>query len=115
MLYLVVATAVVAPAVLSESPVTTALLGNRAMRYAGDISYGVFLYHLVVLRWVVSALGLPLFAGDLVQVLPLVLAGSVLLAATSRRFLEDPILRWAHRMRPGGRVTTPGGPTTVRA
>lgn len=115
MLYLVIATAIVAPAVLSQSPVTSALLGNRFMRYAGDISYGVFLYHLVVLRWVVPALGLPLFSGDLVEVLPLVLAGTVILAATSRRFLEAPILRRAHRVRPGSRLKTPGGSTSVRA
>ncbi len=116
LLYLVVATAVVAPAVLAQSPLAVATLGNRVARYAGDISYGVFLYHLVVLRWVVTALGIPLFSGDIVQVLPPVLAGSVLLAALSRRFLEAPVLRWAHRVRPGGRLTASGGnPTTVRA
>jgi peptidoglycan/LPS O-acetylase OafA/YrhL len=112
-LYLVVATAVVAPAVLAESPATTALLGNRFMRYLGDISYGVFLYHLVVLEWVVTALGLPLFTGSLVQVLPLVLGGTVLLAAVSRRVLEEPLLRWAHRVRPS-RGVTPSGATTTR-
>jgi peptidoglycan/LPS O-acetylase OafA/YrhL len=114
LLYLVVATAVVAPAALAESPVTTTLLGNRFMRYLGDISYGVFLYHLVVLEWVVAALGLPLFTGDLVQVLPLVLAGTVLLAAVSRRVLEEPVLRWAHRFRPRRGVNRSGGSTTVR-
>ena len=115
LLYLVVATAVVAPAVLAESPMTRRLLGNRFMRYLGDISYGVFLYHLVVLEWVVIALDLPLLTGDLVLVLPLVLAGSVLLAAVSRRLLEEPVLRWAHRIRPRRGVTPPAESTTARA
>jgi peptidoglycan/LPS O-acetylase OafA/YrhL len=112
LLYLVVATAVVAPAVLTESPLTTSLLGNRFMGFAGDISYGVFLYHLVVLGWVVSALDLPVFTGSVVLVLPLTLGVTVLIATASRAFLEEPVLRRAHRVRPR-KVTVGEGPTTA--
>ncbi len=114
-LYLVVAAAMVAPAALSGSAMATSLLGNRAMRYAGDISYGVFLYHLVVLRWVMTLLGNSIWSGQLLQVLGLTLAASVALAAVSRRFLEEPVLRLAHRGRWRSRVRAPQDATSARA
>ncbi len=76
---------------------------------------GVFLYHLVVLEWVVTALGLPVFTGSLVQVLPLVLAVTVAIAALSRRLLEEPVLRWAHRLRPRRTVSPSDESTTAAA
>ena len=78
-------------------PTTAAVLGNPVMRYAGDISYGVFLYHLVVLDAVMSLLDNQLWSGKVIQVLPLTLAGAVLLATLSFRFLERPVTRRAHR------------------
>ncbi len=47
------------------------------MRFAGDISYGVFLYHLVILDGVMNLLDNGLFSGKVLQVLPLTLVGSV--------------------------------------
>lgn len=106
LLYLVAAVALVLPAVVGGSPVVQALLGNRVMRYLGEISYAVFLYHLLVLEGVMALLGLDVFTGDLVIVLPLTLVGTGLLAAASLRWVERPILRWAHRWRP----TPPAAP-----
>ncbi len=99
-LYLLTATALVWPAVFGRSPVTMALLGNPVARFAGDISYGVFLYHLVVLEGVMDLLDNPLFTGKVVQVLPLTIAGSVAVASLSFRFLERPLIQRAHRVRP---------------
>ncbi len=98
-LYLVTAMALVWPAVFGRSPVTHAILGNPVMRYAGDISYGVFLYHLVVLDGVMILLDNQVFNGRVIHVLPLTLAGSVVLASVSFRFVERPITTWAHRRR----------------
>ena len=99
-LYLAVACALVWPAVFGRSAVTDAVLGNPVMRYLGDISYGVFLYHLVVLQGVMALLDQPLWTGRIINVLPLTLMGSATLAALSFRFLEHPIIGWAHRPRP---------------
>jgi peptidoglycan/LPS O-acetylase OafA/YrhL len=101
-LYLIMALALVWPAVFGRAPLTHAVLGNPVMRYAGDISYGAFLYHLVVLDGVMILLDNPVFNGRVIHVLPLTLAGSAVLASLSFRFLERPIVRWAHRRPPSG-------------
>jgi peptidoglycan/LPS O-acetylase OafA/YrhL len=96
-LYLVMALALAWPAVFGRSPVTQALFANPVARYLGDISYGVFLYHLVVLAGVMNLLEYELWTGRVLTVLVLTLAGTGVLAAVSFRFLESPTIRWAHR------------------
>jgi peptidoglycan/LPS O-acetylase OafA/YrhL len=98
-LYAVVATALVWPAVFGHSRITLAVLANRPMRYLGDISYGMFLYHLLVLDTVMRILGYPVFSGQVVQVFPLTVAGTAALAAVSFRILERPLIRMGHRTR----------------
>jgi peptidoglycan/LPS O-acetylase OafA/YrhL len=106
-LYAVAATALVWPAVFGRSPMTLALLANRPMRYLGDISYGMFLYHLLVLDTVMRLLGYAVFTGQVIQVFPLTAAGAAVLAALSFRFLERPFIRLGHRKRDsdGGQAT----------
>ncbi len=103
-LYVVMAVALVWPAVFGRTPVTEAVLGNPVARFAGDISYGVFLYHLVVLEGVMHLLGNAQFTGKVLQVLPLTLAASAAVATLSFRFLERPLIRRAHRYRPTRRT-----------
>jgi peptidoglycan/LPS O-acetylase OafA/YrhL len=107
-LYLVVALALVWPAVFGRSPVTAAVFGNPVARYLGDISYGVFLYHLVVLAGVMNLLDYELWTGKLLQVLVLTLVGTGLIAAVSFRFIERPAIDWAHRV--PTRTAAPTGP-----
>ena len=102
-LYVVMAVALAWPAVFGRSAVTEAVFGNPVARFAGDISYGVFLYHLIVLEGVMHLLDNELFTGKVVQVLPLTLAGSVAVATLSFRFLERPLIQRAHRYRPRSR------------
>ncbi|WP_270889447.1 acyltransferase family protein [Pedococcus sp. 5OH_020] len=97
LLYGVVGTSLVWPAVFGRSPLTMVVLANRPLRYLGDISYGMFLYHLLVLTWVMRVLGYPVFSGQVVQVFPLTVVGSAALAAVSFRFLERPFIRLGHR------------------
>ncbi len=108
-LYLVVALALVWPAVFGRSPATAAVFGNPVARYLGDISYGVFLYHLVVLAGVMNLLDYGLWTGKLLQVLVLTLAGTGVIAAVSFRFVERPVIDWAHRA-----PTRPAVPTGAR-
>lgn len=116
LLYLVVAVALVLPAVFGGSPVTRAVLANRVMRWCGDISYGVFLYHLVVLAGVMWLLDNDVFTGKVLQVLPLTVAGSCLVAWLSYRFLERPIIDRARRADPRGSndATTPATESAER-
>jgi peptidoglycan/LPS O-acetylase OafA/YrhL len=69
------------------------LLRTRPMQFLGEISYGVFLWHLLVLRAAFLVLDRPLFAGGAWPVFLLTLAGTVVVATASSRLLERPALR----------------------
>lgn len=73
------------------------MLASPVAVYLGTISYGVFLWHLVLLRFVQNALGLQVFAGGFWIVWPLVVLASVAVASASWFLLERPVLDWAHR------------------
>ena len=73
------------------------MLASPVMVYLGTISYGVFLWHLVLLRFVQNALGLPVFGGGFWIVWPLVVLVSIGVASASWFALERPVLAWAHR------------------
>ena len=106
-LYVVMAMALAWPAIFGRSPVTEAVFGNPVARFAGDISYGVFLYHLVVLEFVMDLLDNQQFTGKVLQVLPLTLVGAVAVATVSFRFLERPLIQRAHRYRPRSTAAEP--------
>jgi peptidoglycan/LPS O-acetylase OafA/YrhL len=97
LLYAVMATSLVWPAVFGRARTVGVLLANAPMRYLGDVSYGVFLYHLVVLDLVMRLLGNTVFTGQVVQVFPLTVLGALAVAAVSSRFLERPLIRLGHR------------------
>ena len=78
-----------------------AILANPIVVYLGTISYGVFLWHLVLLRFIQNALGLQVFSGGFWIVWPLVVLASIAVASASWFILERPILAWAHRRTPG--------------
>lgn len=75
----------------------TAIADSPVNRFLGDISYGVFLWHVLVLQVIYLASGWALFTGPFSAVLFAVLVFSVLLAWASASLLERPVLRWAHR------------------
>lgn len=89
---------------------------NPAMRWLGDISYGIYLVHMVVVACALSALGLGTgdslegFVGtqgtlatgngslsSFVTLAAVVVPVSLLYGYLSARFLEQPIRRWARR------------------
>lgn len=93
-LYAVVAALVVGTAVLARPETRTAqVLGGRAASYLGRVSYGVFLWHLLVLEGVMRWLGLDLFAGGFVLVSVVTVAVTLVVASASWLLLEQPLLR----------------------
>jgi peptidoglycan/LPS O-acetylase OafA/YrhL len=93
-------------AALPATPAISRFLEIRALIFAGEISYGVYLWHELVLKSV--------FAGTLpgrLEGWPLVLMGggialgvSVLLAWASFRFLEQPAMRASYPFVTGRRL-----------
>ena len=84
-----------------ESPSLWArLLQQPVVVYLGVISYGVFLWHLVLLRFIQNGLGLPVFGGGFWIVWPLVALSSIVVASLSWFILEKPLQTWSHRVRP---------------
>jgi len=76
-------------------------LASPVVTYLGTISYGVFLWHLVLLRLIQNSLGFEVFTGGFWIVWPLVVLASIAVASASWLILEKPILGWAHRVTPG--------------
>ncbi|NNG41178.1 acyltransferase [Flexivirga sp. ID2601S] len=74
-----------------------AVAASPVTRFAGDISYGVFLWHLPVIQLIYVIGDQPIFTGSFGAVLFATLIFSVLIAWASATLVELPILRWAHR------------------
>ena len=92
-LYLVVATLVVGAAlVAAPGTAVSRLLGSAPARWCGRVSYGVFLWHLLVLDAAMRLLGVPLFGGRFWLVAAVTVAGSLLVAAASWYGWERPLL-----------------------
>jgi peptidoglycan/LPS O-acetylase OafA/YrhL len=75
------------------------LLSRPAMRWLGDVSYGLFLWHQPMILLVRRHLRVVHDRGDasFALMLLLVLPASLLLGWLSRRFVEEPAIRWARR------------------
>ncbi len=102
-LYAVVAVLLVGAAAASDQRrgAMAAVLGHRAVQGVGRVSYGVFLWHLLVLSAALSLLHRSLFSGGFWPVLALTLGGSIAVASGSWVVLEAPLLRRVHRPREG--------------
>jgi peptidoglycan/LPS O-acetylase OafA/YrhL len=120
-LYLAVGTLVVWPLVFGDQSAgrTRRLLAARPVTFLGEISYGLFLFHVLVLAGGYAVLGLPDFSGNLVVVFVGTWLGGALLGVLTYVVVERPLSRWRHvvpdRSR-GGRsqaTTTAASATTA--
>jgi peptidoglycan/LPS O-acetylase OafA/YrhL len=78
----------------AQSPFT-----NRASRGLGDISYGVYLWHTLIIGFALVTLGFS-YAGTtsaFLAMLAITSVGSVVMATLSLVFVERPCIRWARR------------------
>lgn len=101
LLYGVFAVLVVIPATATADAVPEAVrpLGGRVATWLGDVSYGVFCYHLIVLGLVEQAMGYTIFTGGFFRLwLPTVLA-TLAVASLSFYLLERPIMNRGSRRR----------------
>jgi len=90
LLYLGLAVLIVWPAVFGPRTWANAVFANRPMRWIGELSYSIFLLHLVVLEGVMNLLGYRLFTGSAAAVFTLTLAGTIVLSAITFRLVERP-------------------------
>lgn len=90
---------VVAPCVTAEATSSRVVraLGSRPAKALGDVSYGVFAYHLIVLGLVERAIGHQDFTGNLPILWPVTVLVSIPLAYASFRWIERPIMQWGRR------------------
>lgn len=73
------------------------LTASPTMVWLGEISYGIFCIHLIVLQWAMGTLGIEEFQGRFQTVFILTVAGTLALAAVSYYVLERPFLRLKNR------------------
>jgi peptidoglycan/LPS O-acetylase OafA/YrhL len=96
-LYLGAAFFLLLPGVLHGGRAWTSLLARPVPRRLGLVSYGIFLWHLVLLRTLMPALGIPFFAGRTAEVLTVLVVATIAVATVTYRLVERPAQRWAHR------------------
>jgi peptidoglycan/LPS O-acetylase OafA/YrhL len=77
LLYACIATLVVAALALGDGGWVERVLAARPMVWLGEISYEVFLLHVLVMALVLGAVGWPLFSGSFLTLVALTLAGTV--------------------------------------
>ncbi|WP_460306461.1 acyltransferase family protein [Actinocorallia aurea] len=96
----VVSASIVAPAALApEQPLTRLLLANPVMRQLGLVSYGLLLWHSLVIDGWYRLTGRDMYAFDFWLVLSVTLLFGLMLAVLSHVFVEQPAQRFARRRR----------------
>lgn len=84
-----------------DSSIWSRLLQHPIVAYLGTISYGIFLWHLVILRLLVDLLDIDVFTGGFIPLWIATVALSVCAASMSWFVIERPIQQWTHRRAPG--------------
>jgi peptidoglycan/LPS O-acetylase OafA/YrhL len=96
-LYLLAALFFLLPGVLAAPKGWTALLTLSVPQRLGMISYGIFMWHLFLLRLLLPALGIEMFTGHAWQLGAAVLVSTIAVASVTYVLVERPAQRWAHR------------------
>jgi peptidoglycan/LPS O-acetylase OafA/YrhL len=96
-LYGLCALLLLAPLTLAPPGRSAAVLSWRPVRFLGEISYGVYLWHLPLLLAIQHRLGYATFSGHFWVLLALTAAGSVAVASLSWLLLERPLMRRVSR------------------
>lgn len=101
LLYALIGALVVFPAVSAlaadEDPIAVRRLGGRMGTFFGDISYGVFCYHLIILGLFERAIDYTIFTGGFWSLLIPTLVFTIVVSTVSFYLVERPIMRWGRR------------------
>lgn len=81
-----------------DDPPAVKALSGRVGSFLGDISYGIFAYHLLILELVGPLVGHENFTGGFWRLLLPTLVVTIPVAWLSYRFIERPIMAWGHRV-----------------
>ncbi|MEO7262128.1 MAG: acyltransferase [Jatrophihabitantaceae bacterium] len=112
-LYGLCALLLLAPLTLAPPGRLAAALSWRPIRYLGEISYAVYLWHLPLLLAIQHELGYATFSGHFWVLLALTVASTVLIAALSWRLLEQPLMRRVSRGYRGSPAVAPSAETAT--
>lgn len=95
LLYTLSATMLVLPLVFGpeRDGVARRVASSPPAVWLGDISYGIFCLHLLVLEATMRVLGVEEFEGDFLLVFVVTVAGTVVCAAVTHYLLERPVMR----------------------
>ncbi|SIN25794.1 acyltransferase family protein [Micromonospora cremea] len=106
-LYLGVAVMVMIPLVFGPTTLISLALGSAPIRWLGTLSYGMFLWHPLVLDLIYRVEDRTYFTGNPLRIYALTLGGAIAMAAVSYYVVERPVLRWgsATARRRAGRAT----------
>jgi peptidoglycan/LPS O-acetylase OafA/YrhL len=96
-LYLLAALFFLIPGVLAPPRGWTAWLTKSVPHRLGLISYGIFLWHLFLLRLILPALGIEVFTGHAWELAGVLLVSTIAVASVTYLLVERPAQRWAHR------------------
>lgn len=111
-LYLLAAALLLLPLVLADpSTGPSRWLGARVPYWLGEVSYGIFLWHLVVLDVAYQVTGREPFTGGFWVMLTITVAGTLAVSAVSFRLVERPLITRGHR-RPLATPSTASPATT---
>jgi len=97
-LFAAIAVLILIPAGFGPNNRFKALLSTGPARWLGTVSYGLFLWQLVVLEAIYAIQDRQPFTGDVLGTFALTLAGSLVLAGLSYYLLELPVMRWGSRL-----------------
>jgi peptidoglycan/LPS O-acetylase OafA/YrhL len=81
------------PLVVGRETWPDLLLGNRVMRWLGEVSYGVYLWHLGLLLALRRWLGYQVFTGHFAELFVLAALSATAVAGLSWHLVERPLLR----------------------
>lgn len=90
----VVAFCLLAPIVMAPEGQRFAVLGSPVMTALGRWSYGVFLWHVLVLHFAFQITFVPMFSGDMLTVWLVTVAVSTVIAAASYALVEETSRHW---------------------
>ncbi|WP_010540716.1 acyltransferase family protein [Dietzia alimentaria] len=101
----VVAFCLLAPIALAPAGLRFAVLGSPVMNALGRWSYGVFLWHVLVLHFAFQIAFVEMFAGQMLTIWLVTVVVSTVIAAASYALVEEPSRHWLSPRRKSRRAS----------